>query len=94
MSLNKIHIILWVLGIITLGLSYLFFLNIFNISIFEICGSPCEYWWSWLINFPTLGPCIVVCQPRNSLYKPFFIIGIILIILGVISELINWKKNN
>ncbi|MHA1725510.1 MAG: hypothetical protein ACTSXH_11790 [Promethearchaeota archaeon] len=46
-------------------------------SIFEICGSPCEYWWSWLINFPPRAYCILVCRPRNSLYKLFFILGLI-----------------
>ena len=43
---------------------------------FWSCGSACEYWWSWLIDFPRQGGCILMCVSRNTLYKPFFLIGL------------------
>ncbi|MHA1733074.1 MAG: hypothetical protein ACTSU5_14095 [Promethearchaeota archaeon] len=39
------------------------------------CGSPCEQWWSWVVDFPPTGICIALCQPRNALYRPLFVAG-------------------
>lgn len=51
---------------------------------FSICGSACEYWWSWIIDFPRQDACVLICIIRNSLYRPFFLVGFIFIIIAVI----------
>ena len=66
-----------VVGISFLIVSFMCFLYI--IPGFWICGSACEYWWSWLIDFPRQEICILICVSRNSLYKPFFLIGLVVI---------------
>ncbi len=79
----------WATGIIFLILSYLCFINVIQNSNFQICGSACEYWWSWLWDFPPKPPyCVAVCIPRNNLYKPFFVVGLILILLELLREFI------
>lgn len=83
-KINKLNAFLIVAGTVSLVFSYLFFINIIGIPIFNICGSACEWWWSWLINFPPQGACIEICIMRNSLYKPFFVIGVILDTIGLI----------
>ncbi len=83
-----IGISFWATGIIFLILSYLCFINVIQNSNFQICGSACEYWWSWLWNFPPQPPCILICIPRNNLYKPFFIVGLILILFELLREFI------
>ncbi len=87
-SISKINILRLVflsLGFLFLLLSYLCFFSI--IPGFEICGSPCEYWWSWFINYPKQQLCAQVCVYRNVLYKPFMIIGGILIIYEILTEI-------
>ncbi|MHA2289037.1 MAG: hypothetical protein ACXABG_09640 [Promethearchaeota archaeon] len=51
---------------------------------FWICGSACEYIWSWLIDFPHHGACILMCVSRNLLYIPFFSIGLIFTVLTIV----------
>jgi len=76
-----------IIGIIFLILSFLCFINIIQSPLFYECGSACEYWWTWLWNFPPQPVCILVCIPRNILYKPFFILGLSLILLDLLREL-------
>jgi len=64
-------------GVGFLIVSFMCFLYI--IPGFWICGSACEYWWSWLIDFPRQEICILICVSRNALYKPFFVIGLVVI---------------
>ncbi|GAB4318703.1 MAG: hypothetical protein Kow0069_21970 [Promethearchaeota archaeon] len=50
-----------------------------------ICGSPCEYWWSWLFHW-SWSPgtaCVALCQPRNALYRPLFLLGSALLVLAL-----------
>ena len=81
-TLKILRLALITCGASFLVLSWLCFLYI--IPGFKICGNACEYWWSWIIDFPPQGPCILVCVPRNWLYKPFFVFGA----LAVVSEII------
>ena len=74
-SFKLIYVLL--LGVGFLIASFMCFLYI--IPGFWICGSACEYWWSWLIDFPRQEICILICVSRNSLYKLFFLIGLIVI---------------
>ena len=81
----NISVLYFSCGVLSLFLSYLCFINIIQISIFESpCSYPCEYWWSWLWDFPPLPPCQIECQPRNILYKPLFVIGPCFIIISII----------
>ena len=64
-------------GVVFLVVSFMCFLYI--IPGFWNCGSACEYWWSWLIDFPRQMICILMCVSRNSLYKPFFLIGLVIV---------------
>ena len=73
---------LFVFGIIILSISYLCFVCI--IPGFEICGSGCEYWWSWIIDYPTINECTAMCISRNALYKPLMIIGGLISISAII----------
>lgn len=75
------------IGIVSLVLSYLCFINVIAVLALEICGSYCEYWWSWIIPFPAETYCILICVPRNVLYKPLFIIGAISIGIEVVYEI-------
>jgi len=92
-KINILRIIFLSIGILFLTLSYLCFVYI--IPGFEICGSACEYWWSWIIDFPIQRDCIEICVFRNELYKPLMIFGGISIICEIILELCNIirKKN-
>ena len=74
-SFKLIYVLL--VGVSFLIVSLMCFLYI--IPGFWICGSACEYWWSWLIDFPRQEICILMCVSRNSLYKPFFLIGLVVI---------------
>jgi hypothetical protein len=76
-SFILIFVLLIGVGVGFLIVSFLCFLYI--IPGFWSCGSPCEYWWSWLIDFPRSEECAAVCVSRNSLYKPFFLIGLVVI---------------
>ena len=81
---SRLSIIFICVGTISLVVSYLFFINIFGIPFFNICGSACEWWWSFIIDIPPQGACIEVCIMRNWLYKPLFVIGGFLDIIGLI----------
>jgi len=70
-------IYLLLVGVGFLIVSFMCFLNI--IPGFWTCGSACEYWWSWLIDFPRQKICVLMCVSRNSLYKPFFLIGLVVV---------------
>ena len=83
---NLLRILLICIGGLFLVLSYLFFINVIKIDAFTECGSQCEYWWSWIINIPPQPICILVCVPRNALYKPFFVVGTLLIIIDICLE--------
>jgi hypothetical protein len=88
-----VRIIFLNLGILFFFLSFLCF--IYVIPGFVICGSSCEFWWSWIIDYPKLTECIHMCVNRNELYKPFMIIGGILVICDLIFEVSNiMKKKN
>ncbi len=89
---NKIRLTLLSSGIACLIFSYLCFINLIQIAPFETCGSACEYWWSWIINFPPQGICILICVPRNSLYKLLFLIGCFLISIEFLMELMLLTK--
>jgi hypothetical protein len=89
-KVNLLRILLLSTGGLFLILSYLCFLYI--IPGFGICGSACEYWWSWLIDFPPEGICITLCIPRNALYKPFFVIGLISIGLEILLEIVTLRQ--
>ena len=84
---NILRLIFLSTGILFLVLSYLCFIYI--IPGFEICGSACEYWWSWIIDFPQQKVCIMICVSRNELYKPFMIIGGISINYEIFLEIFN-----
>ena len=86
-KINILRIIFLSIGILFLLLSYLCFVYI--IHGFEICGSYCEYWWSWIIDFPKQKYCLMVCVSRNELYKPLMIIGGISIIGEILFEIRN-----
>jgi len=86
-----LRIIFHCTGVIILVISYLCFINMMQNSLFTICGSACEYWWSWIVNLPPQGICIALCVPRNWLYKPLFLIGCCWIIFGILIEIINIK---
>ncbi len=60
--------------------------------LFEICGSPCEYWWSWVIDYPPRDICILICRPRNGLYKPFFLLGLVFLALALTLRVVFEKK--
>ncbi|MDX1798572.1 MAG: hypothetical protein R3255_07985 [Candidatus Lokiarchaeia archaeon] len=93
LKINILRIIFLNLGILFLVLSYLCFIYI--IPGFEICGSLCEFWWSWIIDFPKYIACFPVCISRNGLYQPFMIFGGISIICELILEVSNIiKKKN
>ena len=83
-KISKLSVFLISIGTVSLVLSYLCFINVLGIPIFNICGSACEWWWSWLIDFPPQGACIKICIIRNSFYKPLFVIGGFLDIIGLI----------
>ncbi len=89
-KINLLRIIFLSIGILFLLFSYLCFVNI--IPGFEICGSACEYWWSWIIDFPIQKDCIEICVFRNELYKPFMVIGGISIICEILFEVYNLIK--
>ena len=86
-KINILRIIFLSIGILFLLFSYLCFVYI--IPGFEICGSYCEYWWSWIIDFPKQKYCLMVCVSRNELYKPLMIIGGIIIICEILFEIRN-----
>ncbi len=86
-TINIIRIALLASCILPLVLSYLFFINALPMEGFEMCGSMCEYWWSWIINFPPQGICPAVCVPRNQLYQPFFLIGVCVIPIEIVFEI-------
>ena len=85
--INVIRIVLLASGTLFLVFSYLFFINTLPIEGFEMCGSACEYWWSWIIDFPLQGICHLACVPRNILYRPFFIVGCVLIAIDIVLEI-------
>ena len=89
--INQIRLILIPVGIISLIISFLCFFYV--IPGFEICGSACEYWWSWIIDFPPQGICILMCVARNWLYKPLFLIGVISIGITLVIEIFRVLKN-
>ncbi|MFX0020784.1 MAG: hypothetical protein ACFE9S_00540 [Candidatus Hermodarchaeota archaeon] len=92
-KINTVRIVFLNLGILFLIFSYLCFIYI--IPGFEICGSACEFWWSWIIDLPKYADCIEMCIIRNELYKPFMIIGGISIICEIVFEVLNiMKKKN
>jgi hypothetical protein len=74
-------------GSIFLILSYLCFQYI--IPGFKDCGSGCEYWWSWIIPTSNREGCLAVCVDRNALYRPFMLIGIILLFIEFLFELLS-----
>lgn len=91
-----VGLIFIVLGVFFFILSYLCFRNIIPApgwlnDILEKLDMntswACEYWWSWLLDFPPQGICIALYMPRNMLYKPFFVIGIGAILIEIIREL-------
>lgn len=85
--INKIRITLLSIGFSILIISYLCFQNIIQIPKLEFCGSACDWWWSFVIEFPPRGACIAVCIPRNSLYRPLFILGFIIIGIEILLEI-------
>ncbi len=91
---NIIRTILICGGVVSFVLSYLYFLNILKFPSIPIsCANACEYWWSWIVNFPPVGPCIKVCIERNFLYKPFFVIGSILLFSELFYEIIVYTRS-
>ena len=74
-------------GIIFLLLSYLCFEYI--IPGFKLCGSGCEYWWSWIIPSSRSDVCLAVCIDRNGLYRPFMVIGAIMLLIEFFFELLS-----
>ncbi|MHA1192460.1 MAG: hypothetical protein ACTSP9_09205 [Promethearchaeota archaeon] len=75
----KIFIPLLTMGIIFEIISYLLFQGLFaNWNYY--CGSACEIW----PGIPTSQVCVLMCVPRNGYYSLFFIIGIILIVVGIL----------
>jgi len=84
---NLFRLIIICTGILFLVLSYLCF--IYVIPGFEICGSGCDYWWTWIFKFHHRKTCLEMCISRNELYKPFMVIGGGLIIFEMIFEIIN-----
>jgi hypothetical protein len=87
-------------GSLLLVLSYLCFQGIIPGN--KICGSGCEYWWTWIIPSSRRNECLAVCVWRNALYQPFMMVGFSLIFLEFIYEsanigrmFVNWiKKRN
>jgi hypothetical protein len=73
-------------GIIFLILSYLCFKYI--IPGFKVCGSGCEYWWTWIIPSSLRDGCLAVCIDRNGLYRPFMVIGAIMLLIEFFFELL------
>ncbi len=87
---KKLHLIIGLSLITNITLfifSFLFFLNILQHPSLSICGSACEYWWSWILDIPPEPPCIEVCIQRNALYKPFFVAGLIFMLFTLFGGL-------
>ena len=85
--INKIRLTLLSIGIGLLIVSNLCFHNVIQIPNLEICGSGCDWWWSFIIDFPPHDFCLAVCVPRNALYQPLFILGVIVISFEILLEL-------
>ena len=84
--INKIRLTLLSIGIVFLIVSYLCFQNVIQIPDLEICGG-CDWWWSFIIDFPPHDFCLAVCVPRNALYQPLFILGVIVTSFEILLEL-------
>ena len=74
-SFKLIYVLFVGIGFLIVSLLCFFYI----IPGFWSCGSACEYWWSWLIDFPRQEICILMCVSRNPLYKPFFLIGTVVV---------------
>ncbi|MHA2337670.1 MAG: hypothetical protein ACXACX_10210 [Candidatus Hodarchaeales archaeon] len=75
------------LGSIFLILSYLCFQYI--IPGFKICGSMCDFWWTWIFPSSHMNECAAVCVWRNVLYQPFMIFGFFLLFFEIFYEVVN-----